>query len=200
MNTGIAYMDFNPNSHQKSHSIHIQVNFQEITVLCLYIYVLLSCKGFYFVSTYLFCNYPNCARVYSNYKKFNRVWGQIGQVNFILHFLSPALSQSQSFKFWLYPSSLQCICALLYFCLYHNLNFHLMTTVIILWSENTHFKSQHTHSRDFLCFKADGSFFPFKILTKPDYFWKITISKSVRLFNIFFLIFKIRQNIWFTGE
>lgn len=47
-------MDSYPNPHQKSHSIHMQVIFQEITVLCLHIYVFLSCKAFYFVSTLLF--------------------------------------------------------------------------------------------------------------------------------------------------
>lgn len=68
-NTSTAHMDSYPNPHQKSHSIHIQVIFQEITALCLYMYVFLSCKGF----ITLFCNYPNCASVYNNYKKFDRV-------------------------------------------------------------------------------------------------------------------------------
>lgn len=164
-------MDSYPNLHQKSHSIHIQVIFQEITALCLYMYIFLSCRSF----ITLFCNYPNCASVYNNYKNFNKVWQQIGQVNFILYFLSPALSQSQSYKFLLYPFSSLFNVHVLLSCLYHHLNFHLMTSVIILWSENT-YKSQHIHSRAFWCFKADVLFF---FQTKPDYFWKFTVSKNV---------------------
>lgn len=108
-NTGTAHMDSYPNPHQKSHSIHIQVIFQEVTVLCLYIYVFLSFKTSLFCfSITLFCNYLNYSGVY-NYKNFNEVWEQISQVNFILHFLSPALSQSQSYNFLLYPSSISSI-------------------------------------------------------------------------------------------
>lgn len=64
---------FLPKPHKKSHSIHIQVIFQEVTVLCLHIYVFLSFKTSLFCfSITLFCNYLNDSGVY-NYKNFNEV-------------------------------------------------------------------------------------------------------------------------------
>lgn len=62
--------------------MHIQVIFQEITALCVYIYVFFVFWAFLLCfNITLFCNYPNSPGVYNNYKKFDGVWGWIGQGN-----------------------------------------------------------------------------------------------------------------------
>lgn len=182
-------MDSYPNLHQKSHSIHIQVIFQEITALCLYMYIFLSCRSF----ITLFCNYPNCASVYNNYKNFNKMWQQIGQVNFILYFLSPALSQSQSYKFLLYPFSSLFNVHVLLSCLYDHLNFHLMTSVIILWSEKIPTS---------LNIPIAGLFDVLKLMFFFSFKLNQTIFENLLFLRMYFFkkIFKMRQNIWLGNK
>lgn len=127
------------------------------------------------------------------------MWGQIGQVIFILHFLSPALSQSQSYKFLLYPSSSPNIYVLLS-CPYHHLNFHLMTAVIIHWSENSHFKFQHIHSRTFWCFKADDSFFLWKYELNQTIFEKLQFLKMYVILYIFKVLKWSKTSDWLGSK
>ena len=76
-----------------------------IYICLLRVFAFNNTKLFDFCIT-LFYNYPNCPGVYNTYKKSDPGWRQIGQGNFILHFWSPALPESQASCFLPLPLQL----------------------------------------------------------------------------------------------